>query len=529
MENNWLDIQHRGFSAYLQETEGSDACKQLKRAILSAQESNETLDTVFYDCVVKTDWIQQIETAMPFLENAVREGRQFILRQGEIVPIERVKRVSKASVEHLSKHSELITTEPKPGQDLIPDKLYMTENIGTYTVYENRFLYMLLCYLHDFLAFRYQKITSMVASFSANLTWGKEFSEGSRKIRYHLDYSEVSQGVDGVVNPKTQDAVSRIRTLLQAVELLLKTGLMKEVSVAPMLQPPISRTNVLLHDPNFKVAFELYTYLVAYTEDGFAKEERFRSDSSFSKEMREDFASLVAMTSYLSYRRSGLFEELEARRLAEDARQKALAEQAKAEKLQTLKESLGEVPPSAAEYILALEERNALLETQNTALVSADALREAAQQKLRQLQEDHEKLQEESAKQEADLLEQLGQSREQCNHAQDDLVMAQAHLEQTKLQLTQAQAKFDQDLDYQKQLFQLEYEALEEKYRLLQAQDRAAAYLADPNAQGEIFLSKEAFARLEAEYAAYTRFFEQQWKQAKKQIRKDLLWASKNK
>ena len=73
----------------------------------------------------------------------MRESRQFILRQGQTVPVEKVKRVSRASVEHLSRHSELITKVPEPGGDLRPDKLHMTENVGTFAVYENRFLYML--------------------------------------------------------------------------------------------------------------------------------------------------------------------------------------------------------------------------------------------------------------------------------------------------------------------------------------------------------------------------------------------------
>ena len=142
MENNWLDLQHRGYTAYLRETTDTDACRQWLGRILGANDSEEKIDTVFLDCRVITDWVEQIEKALPFVEKAVRESRQFILRQGQTVPVEKVKRVSRASVEHLSRHSELITKVPEPGGDLRPDKLHMTENVGTFAVYENRFLYM---------------------------------------------------------------------------------------------------------------------------------------------------------------------------------------------------------------------------------------------------------------------------------------------------------------------------------------------------------------------------------------------------
>ena len=98
MDQNRLDIQHRGFSAYRELTQGSPVSLQ----------GSQTIDTALLDCTVSTDWIDRIERAMPYLENAVHQNRQFILRQGETVPLERAKRVSRASVEHLARHSELI-------------------------------------------------------------------------------------------------------------------------------------------------------------------------------------------------------------------------------------------------------------------------------------------------------------------------------------------------------------------------------------------------------------------------------------
>ena len=55
---------------------------------------------------------------------------------------EKVKNVSKDSVAHLARHSNLITRYEE-GEDIIPDRLYTVERLSDYAVYENRFLYML--------------------------------------------------------------------------------------------------------------------------------------------------------------------------------------------------------------------------------------------------------------------------------------------------------------------------------------------------------------------------------------------------
>ena len=529
MNHNWLDIQHRGFSAYLEETEGIAACEKLMRAILRTNGEGEHVDTALYDCEVKYDWIERIEEALPFLENAVRENRQFILRHGETVPVENAKRVSKTSVEHLSKHSELITTFSRAGEDLIPKKSYVTENIGTYAVYENRFLYMLLCYLRDFISFRYTKVTELSASFSSNICLNKEISDGTRKIHYALTYAEISQGVDGPCDSKTDEAIFRIRKILQAVEMLLKTDLMNEVSAEPLLKPPITKTNVLLHNPNFKVALKLYDFLTTYTDDGFVKIERYRNSGDFSDKMRADFAALIAVTSYLAYRCGGLYEELEERFLAEKSRRQQEAEKAKKDELSALKRKLGENDAAAFAYILALEQRNIELENIVDNLSQAQTVCLETQNKLDSVMERIKLLQAENSSLEAKLQEKDGQISLLSQMNAQALNDAHQRLQQAQMQMQEAERRFDSELHLQKQNFLQEYHALAEKYRLSNARYHALSGQQGLQMTDEAFYTKESFAQLEAEYDAFRRFFQKQWKIARKQIRKEQLGRNEKK
>lgn len=520
MQNNWLDMQHRGFGAYLREIEDAESCEKLNHAIACSDWTGEHVDTVLFGCKVNTDWIEKIESALPFIENAMRESRQFILRQGETVPIEKAKRVSKTSVEHLSRHSELITTVPKQDECLIPDRIYMTENIGTYVVYENRFLYMLLCYLRDFVGHRYKKITELSSAFSSNITVNKEFSNDERKISYSLTYNESSQGMDGLCDSKSDGMISRIRDILQSVALLLKTDLMREVSTAPMLRPPITRTNVFLHDPNFQAALGLYDFLVAYSQDGYEIIDRYRYSGGLSNGMKADFSALMAITSYMAYRNGGLRETLESRFLAEEKRREDEAERRKKEKLAALKSELGDIDGAALTYILALEARNTELEGISDSIHAAQSLCQQMQSKLESAMEQTHLLQTEKERLAAVLLDKNGEIRRISEQG------AKA-LQQANQQKEEAQQRFAAELEQQKQDFLREYDILAEKYRLAMARIHALTELNGQQATEETFATKEAFAQLEAEYEAFKRFFEKQWKLTKKQIRKEQLWQSK--
>lgn len=525
MEKNWLDIQHRGYSAYLEETKVSAA---RPKPLVCMDKADEQVDTVLCDCEVKTDWIEQIEAALPFVENAVYENRQFILRQGETVPIEKAKRVSKTSVEHLSRHSELITTAPKNDEDLIPDKIYMTENIGTYAVYENRFLYMLLCYLRDFVGFRYKRITELAASFSSQISINKESNSGSRQVRYCLHYSEVSQGEELACNSKTREAIERIRNILQTVELLLRTDLMREVAQAPMLKPPITRTNVLIHNPNFKIAFELYSFLTTYLEAGYEKIERYRLSGDFSHEMSADFTELLTLTSYLSYRSGGLYEELEKRFLLEETHRKEAAEKARKEKLLALKEKLGNIDGAAFDYILALEQRIAQLETMSDRLLAAQALQEETQHKLEASMAQMEQIHSEIDALNAGLEEKNEEINRLSWSSKQALTEAELRLQQANAQKEESEQRLNAQLEQQRQDFSLAYETLAEKYRLSNARVHALLHKQGLQISDAQFAAKDSFAELEAEYEAFKRFFAQQWKIAKKEIRKEQLWKRKN-
>ena len=166
---NYLDIYFRALADYRKNTRDFRDCINQRTSTYKANPKNDILTIVRKICTVDTDWVEAIEEGMVHVEKALKEERQFIRSNGEVIPIEKVKNVSKSSVEHLAKHSNLITREVE-GEDLIPDQLYTVEKLNDYAVYENRFLYMVLCYLRDFVTIRFNKILEITRKGELEVT-----------------------------------------------------------------------------------------------------------------------------------------------------------------------------------------------------------------------------------------------------------------------------------------------------------------------------------------------------------------------
>ena len=154
------NIIYRAYKKY-REITNDNSCQREIRSIAKPSEG-DVLEIKRYKCIIEEDWIDEIEKGLVFVEKALAEERQFITAEGNTVPIEKVKKVSRESVVHLAKHSNLITHLPDDeSKPVVPDSLYMVEKLSDYTVYENRFLYMLLVQLKEFVSMRHDKISKL--------------------------------------------------------------------------------------------------------------------------------------------------------------------------------------------------------------------------------------------------------------------------------------------------------------------------------------------------------------------------------
>ncbi len=368
---NQLDLYYRAFLDYRKLT-ASDKESARQRDIISHSNNDaDRLEAIKYFCTINEDWINEIEAGLVFVEKAIREERQFIRNDGEVVPIEKTKHVDKHSVEHLSRHSELISRVPADGGDEItPDKLYMIERDSDYAVYENRFLYMLLKYVESFIDIRLARIQELGNTYRASMSMKKSISIGKRHINYELSLDEERRNDPyALLNDEAQALVHRMEGLEHWVDALLSTPLMEQVAKVAMIRPPITKTNVLRMDNNFKKAVALYEYVSSYEGDGYTIEEVKKVWNPFTDTMGDELSEIVMLSSFLTYEYGNdLKERLAASYAEEEERRRKLEEEKLVSQIAALKKRIAESGESPEAYMLMLERRNRMLENDSIML-----------------------------------------------------------------------------------------------------------------------------------------------------------------
>lgn len=557
-------------------------------AIKHAPRDDDKLEAERMFCVVEEEWVEKIEKELVFIAKAIEEDRQFIIQNGEVVPIEKVKKVSNASVRHLARHSNQITREQE-GEDVVPEKLYMVENLTNYDIYENKFLYMLLCYLRDFIDVRLSEILEVGSTYRAKMTVKKELHIKKRKITLATDiFDEDKQDPLSDNYTKSGSVIERIKDAQFLVSSLLMTPLMREVAKAPMIKPPITKTNVLRMNNNFIHAMDLYHFISAYDKKGYRVEKIKTTIAPLSDHIIEEYSHIALLNVYLEYKYgNNLSQTLTDEYNAEQERIFHEKQKELSVKLQALKERIGE---NSYEYILALEEKNrsleavynklketklALQETTKrleenavlTALLEKDVefYKREVDDKLYRLQETEQSCQQkiQAFTEERDTvtseykrkLENLNQEIESGVNAQksawldsakndfdaknqaleEEFCKRRQELENESVQLksslvleTQA---YKTDCDRKVSSLQTtidgqnaEIEKLKEQNSWIMAQLNGIRAQHNLTSSVEDYTSMERFNELENEFEAFAKFFRAQWSKTKKQIRKEILW-----
>lgn len=390
-----LDIYHRAFKSYRRETADNSGCEKDRKSLLPSETDEDKLESVKYLCKIEEDWVKAIEDGLEFVEKAVAEERQFIRTNGEVVPIEKVRRISKDSVEHLAKHSEMITHVPEhPGDLLIPDKLYMVEKLSDYAVYENRFLYMMLCYLRNFIEYRLEKIEALRRSYLGEMEIRREVVAKKRTLRIEAKvYEQRTDNPFPIPDDSSAALIKRIGDCREIINSLLNTDLMVQVAKSPMIKPPIVKTNVLKMNNNFKHALALYDYIASYKGDGYSYTEVKNKFTPLAGGIADEIAEALNLTSFLAYKTGNQIEEmLEKEYEKEEARRRAEEAQRLVERINRLKKRAAESNKTMEEYMLLLEERNRQLEKDSEELQRIRLEVEALNNKIDELNAEKEAL-----------------------------------------------------------------------------------------------------------------------------------------
>ncbi len=246
-------------------TEFSDQIAQGKNSFQVSQR--------FQKQIFDESWIDTLEDCIVALDTIVRNPRKFIVVEEDIVDISLARSISVESVKHLAQHTNFISSVTKDGM-VIPSKILNTSKEESYEIYENRFIYTLLLKTKDFIGRRYNLIKQANANSDqivVNVTSDFGLDKDSN-ITYTMS-TTANMPVDSVIGTEENHSlIERVERINSIVASFLGSPFAKEMVSCALVRPPITRTNVILKDPNFKKALVLWQFIESYNKIGFEVE-----------------------------------------------------------------------------------------------------------------------------------------------------------------------------------------------------------------------------------------------------------------
>lgn len=241
------------------------------------------------------DFLNVIESTYPALLKIMRDPKRSIRYEQEIVAVEKAKKVNSDTVRHLASHTHLIK-EIKDNGDVIPAKVLSTFAEEELAIYENRFIKSLVKRIEIFLERRYEVMSASIDSFEAeHLNVENEFLMSGKNVSMTVDISVKEIFTKDVkATQKDYERLLHVRELIQALK---GTEFMRALAKAKDVLPPIMKTNILLHNPDFQLCYNLWIYLdrtdgIAFDVD--IKEKNYRYTQDLNKDMNEAMTLMLA-------------------------------------------------------------------------------------------------------------------------------------------------------------------------------------------------------------------------------------------
>lgn len=229
---------------YMQDMLKSDFTHNyIEEALKDGDEGKDSILGKTNEKVIDMDWVIAIEETLPYIQKAIDEQRRFIKQAENVVRIKKAKKI--------------LTVEREEG----------------FAIYENR---VLLTLIHKALMFvddKYSKMKDVPNDSYNNITMNRHLELNQQKLDFSVNYvnenhESLAEDLD-VEDIESLSDFDRIRRIRQGLNECLATPLMKEIAKEPQVKPPLTQTNLLKENPNFKKAVELWSFLDTYKKQGF--------------------------------------------------------------------------------------------------------------------------------------------------------------------------------------------------------------------------------------------------------------------
>ncbi|MBO4540030.1 MAG: DUF2357 domain-containing protein [Clostridia bacterium] len=220
--------------------------------------------------MIDETWVRAIEDSLQALDEVVRNPGHFIEETEELLPIERTKKVTSRSIQHLCQHTDLISSVE--GDTIIPTKLLNVFREDSMMTYENKFVNTLLNRLYSFVTRRYESAVKHGANEKVtSLEFEDEFLHGTLMGRIHLSIELSGTFKDGKAVKNyafNTDLWKRVKKLYDVTRAYQGSEFVLNMGKA-FIRPPVMRTNPILKNKYLRQCLALWEFIESYDDAGY--------------------------------------------------------------------------------------------------------------------------------------------------------------------------------------------------------------------------------------------------------------------
>lgn len=218
------------------------------------------------------DWVNEIEFSCPYIDNIVRNPKVALIKEEEVVKIEKARKITVASVKDLSKHTHFIEKIDKVTNEVRPSKILIEHHEETFNTYENRFIYTLIDNMLRFIMRKEVALENFKTKNDKVLEYAATTNNGYEKVNVELKISskEMPKGSkENDFQKEIEELKKRVKKMKDYIASWKRSEMLKSLEKAHVafVISPIKKTNMILKNPNFQIAMKLWDFLQTYDYD----------------------------------------------------------------------------------------------------------------------------------------------------------------------------------------------------------------------------------------------------------------------
>ncbi len=219
------------------------------------------------------NWLDELEFACPYIDNIFRNPRVALIKEEDIVNIEKTKKVSVASIKDLSKNTHYIEKINEETDEVQPSRLLIERTEETYNTYENRFIFTLVFNLSRFIMAKEKEFENLEIKDEKSLEYAASTETDKERVNIELKItSNEFPNKDEKDSKSIDERLEEVREKLDIIKRFLYGWRNSEMYISleranvALVRSPIRRTNLILKNPNFQAATKVWDFLQSFEE-----------------------------------------------------------------------------------------------------------------------------------------------------------------------------------------------------------------------------------------------------------------------